>query len=122
MCEDFYGEDFRKTLAELFRSWKTTMLDFICSNEEIEKYDWIKGFFMDLRRILPELKGRSDYPDLFKVRPLYKSSTDVFEICFRDNIDWSLYYGYTKAVTPDKDKESDCRNIGGSLKNERTAD
>ena len=82
MCEDFYGVDFHETLAELFRLWKVTMLDFMCSEEDIQQYDWLEEFSNDIRRRLPELKDYSHFADLFKIKSPFKNSSKIFEISF----------------------------------------
>lgn len=81
-CSPYGGEeeDIRKVLAELFGLWKRYSAEFLGENEAIRNYNWIENFFRDLRRFLTELKGRSDYPDLFKVKAPLKTGAEVFEI------------------------------------------
>ena len=88
MYEDLYGVAFYETLAKLFRSWKLTTLEFMATNEEIKEYDWIEGFFRELRRLLPELKdfNFSECPDLFKIKSPFKGSSKVFEIRFTERV------------------------------------
>ena len=80
-CNLFDGEeDIRKALAELFGFWKVRISEILDNNEAIRNFDWIEGFFKDIRRYLSELKDRSDYPDLFKAKAPLKTGAEVFEI------------------------------------------
>ena len=75
-------ENIRNKMAELFKEWIDYCLVFHYSTEETKSNKWVENFLRVVPMILTELKQRSDYSDIFKIRCLYEDNPEVFEIKF----------------------------------------